>query len=125
MNYEENFDKFVQYCWSDPEKPESPDKLSIQRQKQLEEILKRYGGKAVPLSHFSDRKCPACGHPLEDVYVIHNPTNYEIFPVVYAYLCGVLVRNEHQLELKDGIELVPDRKAPFPSHMGSESSFLF
>jgi hypothetical protein len=116
MNYEENFEKLVKYCWSDPEKPESPDNLSIHRQEQLQNILDSYGGNAVPLTHFTDhvvkgsiyvkpKACTACGHRQSKNENIHHLRNYAAFPVVYAYLCGVLVRNEHQLELKDGIEL--------------------
>lgn len=115
MNYEENFDTLVGY-WDEAEKNESPNKLSIYRQKQLKNILDSYGGKAIPIEHFTDRvmngeilakskKCPHCGHGPSENYHSHNLTNFEAFPVVYAYLCGVLVRNEHQLELKDDIEL--------------------
>ncbi len=56
-------------------------------------------------------KCSDCGCTPNEDHRSFNLRNYEAFPVVYAYLCGVLVRNGDQLELKDGIEL---GEAPIP-----------
>ena len=115
MNYTDNFETLVGY-WRDPEIKENPNKLTKARQMQLKDILDSFGGDAVPLTHFSDRimngkiyvkpkTCSACGHRPNQDKSSHSLKNFEAFPVVYAYLCGVLIRNGHQLELKDGIEL--------------------
>ena len=50
----ENFDKLAKRKdWVDPNSPTSPNKFTVHRQGQLAEILKQYGGRKSPFSHFT------------------------------------------------------------------------
>jgi len=76
----ENFNKLAnKKDWTDPNSPRSPKKFTLHRQRQLVEILKKYGGQKVPFSHFTKQ-------------IVNDPAkrNKSAFPVVFAYICGVL-----------------------------------
>lgn len=76
----EYFDKLSKRKdWTDPNSPTSPKKFTVHRQRQLAEILKHYGGRKIPFSHFARE-------------VVDNPgkRNKYAFPVVFAYICGIL-----------------------------------
>ncbi|GEM_PF-1248636 len=69
-------------------------KLTVHRQKQLAAVLSKYGGKAIPLSHF-DRSLTSD----------NARRNAEAYPIICALHAGILLRIEDRLELKSGILL--------------------
>ncbi len=135
MDCQQNFENLVAE-WINPEKEESPQNLTIHRQKQLKMVLDSYGGMFVPIGHFTDRvvngvsyfksgRCPVCGgETKESVQKQHLLRNSEAFPVVYAYLCGLLVRDGDRLSLENGIELGKD-DIPRHNHIPSEVQHLY
>ena len=109
MDYEANF-KYLVRQWLDPDKPENPNSLMVDRQLQLIEILKsyrkNYGGRIIPIEHFTDRLMEDSSYfPSLKEYKKNHLRNNEAFPVVYAFLCDVLEKQVAQLVLKKGIEL--------------------
>ena len=109
MDYEDNF-KYLVRQWIDPDKPENPNSLTVDRQLQLIEILKsyrkNYGGYTIPIEHFTDRLVADISYfPSRKEYRKNHLRNNEAFPVVYAYLCNVLEKRTARLVLKKGIEL--------------------
>lgn len=91
----QNFEKLAgREDWADPNSQNSPKKFTLHRQKQLAVILKKYGGKAIPLSHFTDD-------------ITDNPAkrNQYAFPVVFAYLCGILKIKGENLVMPEGLVL--------------------
>ena len=107
MNYGANF-KYLVRQWIDPDKPENPNSLTVDRQLQLIEILKSYrknfGGDTIPIEHFTDRLVADSSYfPSRKEYKKNHLRNNEAFPVVYAYLCNVLEKRAAHLVLKKGI----------------------
>jgi hypothetical protein len=76
----ENFEKLAKRKdWVDPDSPTSPKKFTVHRQKQLEKILKSYGRQKIPFTHFSS-----------EIIKNHAKRNKYAFPVVFAFICGIL-----------------------------------
>jgi len=76
----ENFNKLAKRKdWADRNSPTSPKKFTVHRQRQLAELLKKYGGRKIPFSHFTRE-------------IVDNPAkrNKYAFPIVFAYICGIL-----------------------------------
>lgn len=76
----EYFDRVSKWkSWYDPNNSSSPQRFTIHRQKQLASILEVYGGAKIPFTHFKKE-------------FIRNPAkrNKYVFPVVFAYICGIL-----------------------------------
>ena len=76
----DNFEKLAKRSdWTDPNSQNSPKRFSVKRQKQLLEILEQYGGDRIPFHHFTD-----------DIVKDAAKRNRFGFPVVFAYICGIL-----------------------------------
>lgn len=109
MDYEANF-KYLVTQWIDPDKPENPTSLTVDRQLQLIEILKSYrknfGDDTIPIEHFTDRLVADSSYfPSLKEYKQNHLRNNEAFPVVYAFLCNAMEKRATHLVLKKGIEL--------------------
>ncbi len=96
--------------WIDPEISENPNFLTVGRQLQLKEILssyrKNFGGNSIPFEHFTDRIIADRSYSIDQGIVKKNVLrNCEAFPIIYAYLCGVLKRKDEVFVLVEGIEL--------------------
>jgi len=63
----------------DPSNQTSPQNFTVHRQRQLAKIFKQYGENKIPFSHFTKE-------------IVENPAkrNKYAFPVVFAYICGIL-----------------------------------
>jgi hypothetical protein len=91
----ENFDRLITIdSWINPQSATSPKVFTIHRQKQLLEVLKKYDGISVPFSHFSDEN-------------INDPVkrNKLIFPVIFAYICGILKIKNNKLIKPENLKL--------------------
>jgi hypothetical protein len=109
MNYEKNIEYLIRQ-WIDPDKSENPNFLTVGRQLQLKEILasyrKNFGGNSIPFEHFTDRIIADRSYQIDEGVVKKNVLrNCEAFPIIYSYLCGVLIRKDRTFVLAEGIEL--------------------
>jgi hypothetical protein len=132
MDYENNFRELIK-AWIDPDSDSNPKNFTIHRQKQLEVILESYDGKSIPIEHFTNRlvngvsyfkkgKCDLCGGNIKtEYYKKHHLRNSEAFPVVYAYLCNILVRHNKEFKLRENIMLgqrnIPRDKKDIPTEV--------
>lgn len=126
MNYEKNIEYLIRQ-WIDPDKSENPNFLTAERQYQLKEILlsyrKNYGGNSIPFEHFTDRIIADRSYLIDQGIVKKNVLrNCEAFPVIYAYLCGILKRKEGFFVLIEGIEL-GERDIPRKGYIPEECKF--
>ena len=85
MDYESNFSYLVKQ-WIDPYRPNNPKNLTVDRQKQLKEILnsyrRTYGGNTIPTEHFTDRLIGDNSYfPSTKKYSKNHLRNNEAFPV--------------------------------------------
>jgi formyltetrahydrofolate synthetase len=69
-------------------------KLTVHRQRQLNEVLKMYGGRKIPFSHF-----------INEMLRNMSMRNVLAYPVVCAYLCGILIEENDMLLKPEGLEL--------------------
>jgi len=76
-------EKFIQLAkrkdWLDSNSPSSPKKFTVHRQKQLLDILNRYDERKIPFTHFSN-----------EIIKDSAKRNKYVFPIVFAYICGIL-----------------------------------
>ena len=74
-------------------KQTSPNKFTKYRQKQLLKILERFDGRKIPFYYFSDEN------------LIKLNENKEVFPVIFACICGILIETPNNLVLIKNIKL--------------------
>ena len=135
MDYEKNLRELVK-AWIDPNGSANPKRFTKHRQRQLGVILDSYGGKSIPLEHFTNRlvngvsyfnkgKCNLCGSNIKiELYKTNHLRNSEAFPVLYAYLCNVLIRDNKKFKLRENIVL-GERDIPRNGYIPSEVADLF
>lgn len=109
MDYEKNVEYLIKQ-WIDPDGSANPKCLTVERQMQLKEILtsyrKNFGGNSIPFEHFTDRIIADRSYLIkEKIFKTNLLRNSEAFPVIYAYLCGVLKRKAGAFILDEKIEL--------------------
>jgi len=91
----ETFKKLAEKTdWNDPNCSTSPNTFTVHRQIQLSKIFKSYDGLKIPYNHFSD-----------EIINDYQKRNQLVFPVVFAYICGILKTEDDGLIKPADLEL--------------------
>jgi len=127
MDYEKNIEYLIK-LWIDPDGSANPKCLTVERQMQLKEILtsyrKDFGGNSIPFEHFTDRIIADCSYFIKErIFKTNHLRNNEAFPVIYAYLCGVLKRKDGAFVLDEKFEL-GKRDIPRQGYIPEDCKFI-